>query len=301
MKRDIIIGARASKLSLIQVSEVIATLKKIFPSYFFIIKTITTRGDRLRNGEIKTAGIFVKEIEKALLKREIDIAVHSLKDLPTELPEGLVLAAVTKRKDAHDALVSRDGRKLSQLKKGAVIGTSSFRRKALLLSLRSDLKVIPLRGNVDTRLKKLEEGIFDGIICSYVALKRLRLLDKLNVEKLPLSKFIPAAGQAVLGLEVRDEDYFIKKIVARLNHKPTYIAVQAERQFIKVLGVGCRMPAGAFAEIKGDKILIRGFISDPNSKNILRDKIILPLKKAKNAGKILAEKIMKRKKLNSCP
>lgn len=286
-KRIIVIGARRSILSVTQAEEVITPLKKLYPLLKFVIKKITTKGDRIKGNLPKEKRVFVKEIEDALIKGKIDVAVHSLKDLPVSLPKGLILGAVMKRKSPYDIFIPKKGEDFFQLKRGAVIGTSSLRRKAQILCLRKDIKTVDLRGNIDTRLKKLNEQNFDGIICAQCALMRLRV--KLTGQRLPLRYFLPSPGQGALGIEVRKEDPFIKRIVKRINHKPTYLCVRAERDFVAYLGGGCRLPIGAFARIKNDRLGLRGFVSNWEASSVICVKREVPLRRAAAIGKLLAQ------------
>jgi hydroxymethylbilane synthase len=286
--KRLIIGARASALSQNQCKEVISHLKKYFPAYEFNLKTITTKGDKIKNALPKEKGIFVKEIETALINKEIDIAVHSLKDLPTELPPELVIGAVTKRKTACDVLITREGETILSLKKGAVIGTSSLRRKAQVASIRQDLKIVDIRGNVDTRVTKLREGKFDGIICALCALERLEMKD-IRTQKLKIDSFLPAPGQGALAVEVRKNDRFAKELVSKINHDDTALCVKAERDFLNYLQGGCRVPVGAYASIKKDMICLKGLVAKPDGSVVIRVVEEVPLNKAKTLGKKLAD------------
>jgi hydroxymethylbilane synthase len=290
--KRIIIGARGSALSIKQAEEVISFLKRQFPSFEFTLKTITTKGDRKPSVLPKEKGLFVKEIEEALLKEEIDLAIHSLKDLPTQLPRDLELVAVTKRRSPHDAFVSKKGQRISQLKEGAIVGTSSLRRKAQLLLLRSDLEVVNLRGNVDTRLRKLMNSSLDGIICSLAALERLGIKN-VFIQRLAPKYFLPAPGQGALGLQVRKDNKSIRGLLKLINHLPTFLCIKAERDFIHYLGGGCRLPLGAYATIRGDYITLKGIILNPLGSSAIRVKEVVPLKQSSNLGKRLAQKAVK--------
>jgi len=288
--KRIVIGTRGSLLALKQAEEVISALKRYFPGIEFVTKTITTWGDKERNLFSCKEGIFVKEIEDALLKKTIDIAVHSLKDLPVQLPHGLILCAVPRRMSSFDVFVSRKGCSIRNLKTGSVIGTSSLRRKTQVMAFRKDLRVVELRGNVDTRLRKLKEGKIDGIICAFSAFQRLGIK---GVGKILLPpEFIPAPGQGALGIEAREQNKGIRSIVSRINHRPTHICVREEREFLTTLGGGCRFPVGALARIKGNKIRMEGFIASPDAQKVIYVVGGTSLKKVAGIGRTLAEEAL---------
>ncbi|MFH1897186.1 MAG: hydroxymethylbilane synthase [Candidatus Desantisbacteria bacterium] len=262
--KEIIIGTRGSKLALTQTQWVMSHLQAIYPEITFQIRVIHTRGDKLTHANLAQAGgygFFVKEIEDALLSKDIDMAVHSLKDMPAILPSGLKLGAICKRLDVRDAFISKDDRKLEDLETGEGIGTSSLRRRIQLLSFRPDLKVVDLRGNLDTRLKKLtESSSISGIIVAAAGLYRLKMEGKIT-QLLPLDPFLPAAGQGALALEVRDQDEF-ETMVKALNDQESMITVFAERAFLEKIGIGCAAPVGVYARIVGDRLIIRGMVSE---------------------------------------
>jgi hydroxymethylbilane synthase len=212
-------------------------------------------------------GVFVKELEAALLDGRIDLAVHSLKDLPTEIPEGLCLAAVAERLDPRDILASRSGR-LAELAPGSRIGTGSIRRTVQLVAYRPDLEVRSVRGNVDTRLRKVASGELDGVILAATAMLRLGWEDRIT-EYLPLEHFLPPAGQGALGIEIRANDEEIGGLVSRLNHQPTWQSVVAERTFLSALGGGCRAPIATLGTVKGNTLKLRGMVSDASGQKIL--------------------------------
>ncbi len=288
----IVIGARGSPLSQIQVEEVASCIKNKFPECKVIIKTFTTRGDRRRDGFSVSPGIFVKEIEEALIAGDIDIAVHSLKDLPTLLPSCLVLEAVLERKSPFDVFLAKKGCKLGELTEGSRIGTSSLRRKAQILYVRPDVKVVPLRGNVDTRIRKLKGDDLDGIVCALVAIERLKL--DIKGEVLCSPHFIPAPGQGALGIEVRKDDIEIREIVRAINHRDTYLCVSAERMFLAELGGGCRLPVGALAQIEGRDMVIEGFVASASASSVIYVKKCVPIEEARNAGRLLAQEAIRR-------
>ena len=288
------IGTRKSKLALWQANFIANELKKHFPNLEVELVKITTKGDKILDvplAKVGGKGLFVKEIEEAMLRNEIDMAVHSLKDVPTFFPEGLGLVAITKREDPRDAFVSVKYQSLDELPKGAVVGTSSLRRKVQLKLKRPDLQIKDLRGNVDTRLRKLEEGQYDAIILAYAGLKRLALLNKAKQVFAPFD-FIPAVAQGFLGIEARVDDEKTKEIVSVLNDKESFIRATAERTFLKTLEGGCQVPLGAYTEIKNSKLHITGFVSDLEAKKFFRESLEGDLEKTEDLGKTLAEKLL---------
>ncbi len=271
MRKKIIIGSRGSRLALTQAESVLSQLKEANPHLKFSLSKIVTEGDRNRRlslDRMAGVGVFVKELEAALLDGRIDLAVHSLKDLPTEIPEGLYLAAVVERLDPRDILVSRSER-LAELAPGSRIGTDSIRRTIQLVAYRPDLEVCSIRGNVDTRLRKVSSGELDGVILAATAMLRLGWADRIT-EYLPLEYFLPPAGQGALGMEIRANDEEIGEIVSRLNHQPTWQSVVAERTFLSALGGGCRAPIATLGTINGDTLNLMGMVSDASGKKILR-------------------------------
>jgi hydroxymethylbilane synthase len=257
MRRKLIVGSRRSRLALLQTESVVARIKEVNPDIEVSITKIVTSGDRNRlTGGTGTA-IFVKELEEALLDNRIDIAVHSLKDLPTELPLGLCLLAVTERLDPRDALVANS--KLDELAPGAKIGTGSLRRTAQLMSYRPDLRTYPIRGNIDTRLSKVSSGEFDGVIVAAAAMLRLGWQERIT-EYLPLGDFLPAVGQGALVIEGRLDDEEIAGLVSSLNNLPAWQGVTAERAFLRAVGGGCRAPVAALGTVNGDTLKLRGMV-----------------------------------------
>jgi hydroxymethylbilane synthase len=269
MKRKVLrIGTRKSKLALWQTYYIAKKIKSAAPFLEIEIVKITTKGDKFLNQplfQIKgDKGLFTKEIEEEILKGNIDMAVHSLKDVPTQLPQGLVLSCYSERDIPYDVLISKTGKSLRELPKGAVIGTSSLRRRAQLLRKRSDLIIKDIRGNVDTRLKKLQEGLYDAIILAYSSLKRLNW-ENLITEV--LKDFVPAVGQGVMAIETREDDTelieFLRKFI---NNQKSEIEALAEREFLKTLQGGCHIPAGALARADLEKgvLKIKGFVAGVN-------------------------------------
>jgi len=255
MKR-VRIGTRGSRLALIQAHWVKEALERLHSVQVEIVK-IRTEGDRLQSGTLplgSDTGLFTKRIEEALLRGDVDVAVHSLKDLPTVQPSGLVLAAVPSRVDPHDVLVSRDGLTPDRLGKGVRIGTASVRRRAQLLAMNGDIHVVDLRGNLDTRLRRLFDGDFDAIVVAKAGLIRMQRDDMKSVD-VPFDKMLPAAGQGALAIETRQDDAELLGLVAELNHAESAATTAAERMVLQRLGAGCQVPIGVLGEIMSDGCL----------------------------------------------
>jgi len=271
VRTKIVVGSRGSKLALIQAESVVAKIKEVNPDLEVSISKIVTKGDRNSHTQLDRMagiGVFVKELEEALLDGRIDLAVHSLKDMPTQIPQGLCLAAVTERLDPRDVLVS-SSRRLAELAPGSRIGTGSFRRAVQLASYRPDLEVCSIRGNIDTRLRKVSGGEVDGVVLAAVALVRLGWEDRIT-EYLPLKHFLPAVGQGVLAIETRLGDNEITKLVFPINHSLTWQAITAERAFLSTLGGGCRAPIAALGTVNGTTLKLEGMVADVSGKKILR-------------------------------
>ncbi len=270
MSKKIILGSRGSRLAMIQAESIAAGIRETSPGTEVEIQRIVTKGDKNRHiplGSQAGIGIFVKELEEALLAGLIDLAVHSLKDMPTELPEGLTIAAVTERLDPADVLITR-GAKLAELPPGARIGTGSLRRAAQITGYRNDLEPINIRGNVDTRIGKVTGGEVDGVILAAAALKRLGWEDRIT-EYLPVEHFLPAVGQGALAIETRTEEEIIK-IAALLDHQPSRQRVTAERAFLRTLGGGCQAPIAALATLKVDTLILEGMTINTAANRTLR-------------------------------
>ena len=281
---------------MLQTESVISELRRIRPHLELAIEKIKTRGDREYKAslaQIGGQGVFVKELEEALLAGAIDMAVHSIKDMPTVISPELELAAITERVDARDALVSRTGRGLMKLPSGATIGTGSQRRATQLRTCRPDLQICQLRGNVDTRLRKTYSGELDGVILAAAALVRLDWQDKIT-EYLPLESFLPAVGQGALAIEIRAGDTEMARLVSPLNHEPTWQSVSAERAFLRHLGGGCRAPIAALGIVKGDVLELRGMVASADGNRILRDREEGPATAPEQVGKLLAERMLQK-------
>jgi len=286
------IGSRGSTLALAQASWVKRQIEEHLPELQVELRTIRTGGDRFIDAPIKEIGgkgIFTKEIEEALTGGEIDLAVHSLKDLPTQLPAGLTLLAVPKREDASDVLISRSGAKLADLEHRATIGTGSLRRKAQLLAYRADLQIAPLRGNIDTRLKKLDNGEFDAVVLAAAGLRRIGR-DNYITQFLPDEICVSAVGQGALGIEARDETDLRERLVF-LHDAQTFAEVAAERAFADRLGGGCHVPIGARARVLGNELKIIAVVASLEGQKICRGEIVGHVSEAVELGQNLADRL----------
>ena len=293
-KNSIVIGTRSSKLALWQADYVAERLRGEHPGLQVEKKLMTTKGDRILHAplaKIGGKGLFTKELETAMLEGEIDIAVHSLKDMPTEVPEGLVISAVTERLDSGDALVSRKYTSLRELPPGAKVGTSSLRRRAQLLHVRPDLSIRDLRGNVNTRLRKLDEGEFDAIVLAVAGLKRLGFAARI-AEVLPREILLPAVGQGALAIEVREDDEEVRKLVDFLNHEDTVNCAKAERAFLARVEGGCQVPVGVYASAADGELVVEAVIASLDGKRLYRDKLKGLVGEAVELGNTLAEKLL---------
>jgi hydroxymethylbilane synthase len=272
--RKIIVGSRQSALALTQTNWVIEQLKGFGLPFEFEIKRIVTKGDKILDvtlSKVGGKGLFVKEIEQALLDGEIDLAVHSMKDMPAVLPEQLTIGAVPKRVDARDVLISKDGKTFAELAEGAVVGTSSLRRAAQLKAIRPDLRIEPIRGNIDTRIRKLKEENFDAIILAAAGLERMQWKGEIT-EFLPVDISLPAVGQGALGIECRKDDTEVLDLLGRLNDSDTAFAVRAERSFLNTLEGGCQVPIAAHATVTGEnKLALTGLVATPEGDTILKE------------------------------
>ncbi len=293
MRGKVVVGSRGSRLALIQAASVVAKIREVNPDIEVVTSKIVTRGDRDHHVQLDHPtgiGIFVKELEDALLGGHIDVAVHSLKDMPTQIPPGLCLAAVMERLDPRDVLIS-GGQKLSELASGSRIGTDSLRRAAQLNLCRPDLEVCNIRGNVDTRLRKVADGEYDGAILAAAALKRLGWEDRIT-EYLPVEHFLPAVGQGALGLEIRADDVEMAEIAASLNHVPTWQSITAERVFLSALGGGCRAPIAALGSVKNSDLKLEGMVADVSEGKSLRASIEGNASAMEELGEQLAQQML---------
>jgi hydroxymethylbilane synthase len=296
MKNHLKLGTRGSKLALWQAYWVAGELEKLLPELTVEIKTIKTTGDKIMDvalSRIGDKGLFTKEIENELLQGNIDIAVHSMKDLPSEIASGLSIGAVMQREDPHDVLISRNGCGFDKLPVNAVIGTSSLRRIAQLKSQRPDLNIIEIRGNVETRIRKLHEEGLDGIILAFAGVKRLGF-ESLISEILPYELVLPAAGQGCVAIETRTDDYEILDIVNIINDRQSQRAVLAERAFLKVLEGGCQVPIACLAEVKSEQLEMQGLVASLAGEKIIRGHIAADLDEAEEMGRDLGRQLLAR-------
>ena len=288
------IGTRGSKLALYQAERVKTEIVKLFPDVNVEIKIIKTKGDKILDtalSKIGDKGLFTKEIENELLDNSVDIAVHSLKDLATDLPEGLKLGAVLIRGEFRDALVHKKGKKLSELSEADIIATSSLRRISGLKHLNNKIQVTDIRGNVNTRLQKMEDGHCDGMIMAAAGLQRLGL-DNYITEIIEPEHIIPAVAQGAIAIENRLDDKDVDKIISELNHTPTLNAVVAERKFLNTLQGGCQVPIGCYSLIEGDTIKLTGFVSSLDAQIYLQESIEGSFEDAEELGNTLAQKLI---------
>ncbi|HJV16239.1 MAG TPA: hydroxymethylbilane synthase [Bacillales bacterium] len=275
--RKIIVGSRRSKLALTQTNWVIEQLKKLGGPFEFEVKEIVTKGDRIQDvtlSKVGGKGLFVKEIEQAMLDKEIDIAIHSMKDMPAELPEGLTIGCIPFREDHRDALISRGHVPLKELKQGAIIGTSSLRRSSQLLLERPDLEIKWIRGNVDTRLSKLENEEYDAIILAAAGLSRLGWAKDVVTEFIDADVCIPAVGQGALSIECREDDQELMEFFEKFTCKKTARAVKAERAFLQKMEGGCQIPIAGFAHINdNDEVVLKVLVASPDGKEVYKEEL----------------------------
>lgn len=294
MRNEIRIGTRGSRLALWQAGYVARQLSAQYPGTEVRLVTISTRGDRVLEmplAEIGGKGLFTQEIEREISDGRIDMAVHSLKDVPAVLPEGLMIGAVLKRAEARDALVSRSGASLQALPAGARVGTSSLRRRAQLLAVRPDLTVTVLRGNVDTRLKKLEQGGLEAVILAAAGLERLGLGEKIT-ELLPVEIMLPAVGQGILAVELRKDDTGLREQLAFLTDFDTEAAARAERSFLRRIDGSCQVPVGVFAEAVPGGLRLTAKVASLDGRRVVREQLLGAMTAAEQLGKELAERIL---------
>ena len=292
--RKIIVGSRRSKLALTQTNWFIQQMKDMGAPFEFEIKEIVTKGDQILNvtlSKVGGKGLFVKEIEQALFDKEIDFAVHSMKDMPSVLPPGLVMGCTPKRIDERDAFISTGHVKLMDLPKGAIVGTSSLRRSAQLLLLRPDIEIKWIRGNVDTRLQKLQDGEYDAIILAAAGLKRLGWSDEVVTEYISVEDCVPAVGQGALGVECREDDKELLNELQKLSDKETWDTVLAERTFLAAMDGGCQVPIAGHAVMNGNEITFTGLIAAPDASVVYKEVVsgTNPVTVGKEAARILTE------------
>jgi hydroxymethylbilane synthase len=288
------IGTRGSPLALAQSGWVKEKIEAKYPGIRVSLVKIKTKGDKVLDSpltKIGGKGLFVKEIEEALLRRDVDVAVHSMKDLPAELPEGLQIAVYPEREDPRDAFVSLEYQTLSALPEGSSVGTGSLRRSAQLLHLRSDLQVVPLRGNVDTRLKKLDSENLQAVILATAGLRRLGYAHRIT-QVLSTEEILPAVGQGALGLELRQEDTKTKDALNFLNHEKTELTVRAERAFLNKLEGGCQVPIAAYSRMEGGRIILQGLVGELDGSRVIKDEVAGQKDRPEDIGIRLADKVL---------
>ena len=294
MKQKIVIGTRGSKLALWQAEHIAARLRELNPGMVVELRHIVTTGDKILDvplAQIGGKGLFTKELETAMLAGDIDLAVHSLKDMPTELPAGLVLAATTTRLDPHDAFVSRRYASLAELPAEATVGTSSLRRKAQLLRLRPDLRIENLRGNLDTRLRKLDEGQYDAIVLAAAGLRRLGWAERITAVLSP-AECLPAVGQGVLAIEARAADAEVLAAVAGLDDAGSRACVTAERTFLAVVEGGCQVPVGVYGRMTDEKLALQARILSLDGTRCVEDETVGDPSQAAMLGDSLARRLL---------
>ncbi|MDY2734587.1 hydroxymethylbilane synthase [Intestinibacter sp.] len=292
----IVVGTRGSNLALVQTNWVVDQLKKANPDVEFEVKIIKTKGDLIKDlplDKIGDKGLFVKEIEKSLLNKEIDMAVHSMKDMPSYLPKGLKFASSPKREDSRDVLIFKEGYKsIEDLPKGAKIGTGSKRRKYQLLKHRPDLEIVPIRGNIETRIKKIETENLDGVVLAASGLKRAGLEGKIDYY-IPTDIMLPAPAQGILALEIRENDEETESIINSIKDDTTKVQIDAERGFLIGVNGSCHIPMGAYCDIDGDKIKLTGLYGDGDGKKIIIQSQEGTIEDAPKIGYELAKSVLK--------
>ncbi|SIT83415.1 hydroxymethylbilane synthase [Edaphobacillus lindanitolerans] len=271
--RKIVVGSRRSKLALTQTNWFIEQLKEAGAPFEFEVKEIVTKGDQIVDvmlSKVGGKGLFVKEIEQALIDKEIDFAVHSMKDMPAELQEGLTVGCVPEREDARDAFISNGNVRFEDLPAGAVVGTSSLRRSSQLLLMRPDIEIKWIRGNIDTRLKKMQDGEYDAILLAAAGLKRMGWNEEIVTQYLSEEDCIPAVGQGALGIECRADDEELLAELSKLTEETTLDAVTAERTFLSAMDGSCQVPIGGHAVVEGGQVRFTGFIASPDAEDVFR-------------------------------
>jgi hydroxymethylbilane synthase len=288
------IGTRGSKLALTQSGWVKDRIESAHPEVKVELIHIRTTGDKMVDAplsKIGGKGLFVKEIETALLDGEVDLAVHSMKDVPAELPPGLEAVIYPEREDARDALVSTEFSSLRDLPEGAAIGTGSLRRSTQLLFMRPDLKIVPIRGNVDTRIQKTESGQLHAVILAAAGLNRLGFSGKIG-SILSTEELLPAIGQGALCLETRKGDYTVSDLLRFMHHEETELTVRAERAFLKMLGGGCQVPIAGHARLEGERIILEGIVAELDGSKIMRERMVGSRENPEGIGAALAQKLL---------
>ena len=296
IKKNFVIGTRGSKLALWQANYVKEALQNEFPNLNFEVIKIKTKGDKILDSplfKIGSKGLFTKDIENALIRKEIDFAVHSLKDLPTSIDNRLKISAIIKRDDPRDVIISKNNLRLAELPKNAKIATSSLRRKAQLLNFRNDFEIVDIRGNIDTRIRKFDESNFDALILAKAGVVRMGYQERIS-EILSVEIMLPAAGQGAVAIEILKKNKLAEDIASILNDKETVLATYVERSFLNHLGGGCQVPIGVLAQIDGNMIKVDGMIATIDGKRVIKGFLMGDIKDFKNLGKQLAEDILNR-------
>ena len=290
------IATRKSPLAMWQAEHVAAQLTEAHPGLEVELVTFTTQGDKILDtplAKIGGKGLFVKELERAMLDGDADIAVHSMKDVPVDLPNGLHLPVILEREDPRDAFVSNNFEDFQSLPQGARLGTSSLRRQCQLKEARPDLEILDLRGNVNTRLAKLDAGDYDAIILACAGLKRLGFEERIRSALSPDTS-LPAIGQGAIGIECRNDDAHVNNLIAAIDHPLTHVCVKAERAMNSRLGGGCQVPIAGFAELQGEQLQLRGLVGKTDGSEILRSAIFGPPSEAESMGIAIAEELLAR-------
>jgi len=296
MKKNLIIGTRGSQLALWQANFIQSEIQGLFPDLKVELNVIKTTGDAITDRPLALVGgkgLFVKEIESALLNHEIDLAVHSMKDMPGELPQGLQIGAVPERANPFDVLISRDGALLKNYKKGAKIGTSSLRRASQLKHIRPDIQIESIRGNLDTRIRKLKSGEFDAIVLAAAGLLRLGQETEIT-EYLDETLMIPAVGQGALCIETRKNDPDVEIIADKLDHYDTRVCVEGERAFLKRIEGSCHIPVACFGKIVPQGVLLTAVVASEDGRELIKEQIVSPKDKVKDSGRELADRVLDR-------
>ncbi|OFX61178.1 MAG: hydroxymethylbilane synthase [Bacteroidetes bacterium GWB2_41_8] len=296
MKNNIRIGTRGSQLALYQAKKVKATLENLFPELQVELKIIKTKGDKILDvalSKIGDKGLFTKEIENELIDGSVDLAVHSLKDLPTTLPEGLKLGAVLERGEFRDALVSKNGKKLSELGAGDVIATSSLRRQAGLMKMNNQIIIKDIRGNVNSRLQKMEDGYCDAMIMAAAGLQRLEL-EQYITEIIDPEVIVPAVSQGAIAIEIRMNDPEVELLMQKINHTETWNAVIAERAFLAHLQGGCQVPLGCFSKVENNTLTLKGFVASVDGTRFINETISGEINEGAALGVQMAEKMLEK-------
>jgi hydroxymethylbilane synthase len=293
MHESLVVGSRGSQLALVQTESVVRLIKAIHPEMEISVEIIHTSGDRIQSApfaKVGSLGIFVREIESALADRRIDIAVHSLKDLQTDLHPDLMIGAIPERESARDVLITRSGAEFDELPAGTIIGTSSARRRGLLAAENRAFIIRECRGNLTTRLSKLENGEFDAILLAESGLKRLNLTSKIT-EYLDFNRFVPSVGQGAIAIEIRRDDYRVKEIVGPLNHEPTFAACKEERDYLAEIGGGCHAPIGGYVHCQGDQVEFIAFIGTCDGKWYARERLSVRPDDILGIGRLMANRM----------